>query len=94
MRPPFSAEVAAQEAGLLLVPWSGPLAVDGVIVRYDPERPDAEGELWAVTCGHLLRRVGAPDTVSQRAQLARELGGGSGVYRAVTACSANVPLSP
>lgn len=91
LEPPFSAEVAAQEVGLVLCPSAGPLSLQGPIVRYDLSEPGTEAELWDVVCGRLLDRAGVGNTEYRRAKLARELGGGSGFYRAVTACAENAP---
>jgi hypothetical protein len=85
---PFSAEVAAVEAGLLLCPSSGPATLTLLdpgaqlggplrrlrgALRYDESRPGWEREAWLLVCGLLLRRAGADDTPAARAALAAEL---------------------
>jgi hypothetical protein len=74
LNPPFSAEVAAHEAGLLLCPSKGSANLTETIVRYDESRSGWERELWAIVCGVLLRRAGERDTLAGRAALVRALG--------------------
>lgn len=85
---PFSAEVAAVEAGLLLCPSTGPATLvpaqpggerggplrDRGVLRYDESRPGWEREVWSLVCGALLRRAGVADTPGARIDLAHELG--------------------
>lgn len=79
--PPFSAEVAAVEADLLLCPeWRGLAKLIGIkggirpVAFYDKTRHGWERELWSLVCGVLLRRDGSADTRDARMALALALG--------------------
>lgn len=96
---PFSAEVAAVEAGLLLCPSTGPATLSPLeptserggalrcrgTLRYDKARPGWEREVWSLVCGMLLRRAEASDTPRARVELALELGADLGESTSVVA---------